>query len=81
MVLLNGNTFIVAGVTANTYTLTDLFGNVINTTSYVPTSLVALAQRVYTITSPYQASEVFGIRYTQNVNQLYLCHQTIQHMS
>src|SRR5882724_5954804 len=27
-----------------------------------------------TITSPYQSSELFGIRYTQNVNQLYLCH-------
>ncbi len=34
MVNLNGNTFIIAGVTTNTYTLTDLFGNAINTTSY-----------------------------------------------
>src|SRR5882724_9795890 len=74
MVLLNGNTFIVAGVTANTYTLTDLFGNVINTTSYGTYISGGTAARVYTIISPYQASEVFGIRYTQNVNQLYLCH-------
>ncbi len=74
MVLLNGNTFIVVGVTANTYTLTDLFGNVINTTSYGTYISGGITQRVYTITSPYQASEVFGIRYTQNVNQLILCH-------
>src|SRR6266446_1685940 len=74
MVLLNGNTFIVAGVTANTYTLTDLFGNVINTSSYGTYISGGTTQRVYTIVSPYQASEVFGIRYTQNVNQLYLCH-------
>ena len=74
MVLLNGNTFIVAGVTANTYTLTDLFGNVINTTSYGTYISGGTTARVYTITSPYQASEVFGIRYTQNVNQLILCH-------
>jgi len=74
MVLLNGNTFIVAGVTTNTYTLTDLFGNVINTTSYGTYVSGGTTQRVYIITSPYQASEVFGIRYTQNVNQLYLCH-------
>src|SRR5882724_9005890 len=74
MVLLNGNTFIVAGVTTNTYTLTDLFGNVINTTSYGTYISGGMAQRVYTIVSPYQSSEVFGIRYTQNVNQLILCH-------
>ena len=74
MVLLNGYTFIVAGVTANTYTLTDLFGNAINTTSYGTYVSGGTAARVYTITSPYQASEVFGIRYTQNVNQLILCH-------
>ncbi len=74
MVLLNGNTFIVAGATANTFTLTDLFGNVINTTAYGTYVSDGIAQRIYTIVSPYQASEVFGIRYTQNVNQLYLCH-------
>src|SRR5712664_1160333 len=74
MVLLNGNTFIVAGVTTNTYTLTDLFGNAINTTSYGTYTSGGLTQRVYTIVSPYQASEIFGIRYTQNVNQLILCH-------
>ncbi len=74
MVLLNGNTFIVAGATANTYTLTDLFGTVINTTSYGTYTSGGITQRVYTIVSPYQASEVFGIRYTQNVNQLILCH-------
>src|SRR6267378_2899913 len=74
MVLLNGNTFIIAGATTNTYTLTDLFGNVINTTSYGTYISGGTTQRVYTIVSPYQASEVFGIRYTQNVNQLILCH-------
>src|SRR5712671_250639 len=74
MVLLNGNTFIVAGVTANTYTLTDLFGNVINTTSYGTYISGGTTARIYTIASPYQSSEVFGIRYIQNVNQLILCH-------
>src|SRR6266436_1378385 len=74
MVLLNGNTFIVTGVTANTFTLTDLFGNVINTTTFGAYTSGGTAARVYTIVSPYQSSEVFGIRYTQNVNQLILCH-------
>src|SRR5882672_10070215 len=69
---INGGTFIVAGVTTNTFTLVDLFGNaIVLTGAYTSGGTV---QRIYTITSPYQASEVFGIRYTQNVNQLYLLH-------
>src|SRR5258705_3869926 len=74
MTQLNNNTYIVAGVAANTFTLTDLFGNAADTTTFVAYTSGGLAQRIYTITSPYQASEVFGIRYTQNVNQLILCH-------
>ncbi len=78
MTQLNGNTYIVAGVTANTFTLTDLFGNAVNTTTFGAYTSGGTAQRVYTIVSPYQASEVFGIRYTQNVNQLILCHPNYQ---
>src|SRR5882724_9025905 len=74
MTQLNGNTYIVTGVTANTFTLTDLFGNVINTTTFGAYTSGGTAARVDTIVSPYQSSEVFGIRYTQNVNQLILCH-------
>src|SRR6266404_2279794 len=74
MTQLNGNTYIVAGATANTFTLTDLFGNAINTSTFGAYVSGGTAARVYTIVSPYQASEVFGIRYTQNVNQLILCH-------
>src|SRR5882762_9474494 len=33
MTQLNSNTYVVAGATANTFTLTDLFGNAINTTT------------------------------------------------
>lgn len=63
--------YIVENVTTNTYTLTDLFGNAINTN---PFTLPANAQRVYTITSPYLTSEVFGIKYVQDVNMLFMCH-------
>src|SRR5882724_2377744 len=74
MTQLNNNTYIIAGATANTFTLTDLFGNAVNTTTFGAYTSGGTAARVYTITSPYQSSELFGIRYTQNVNQLYLCH-------
>jgi len=78
MTQLNNNTYIVTGATANTFTLTDLFGNVVDTTAFGAYTSGGLAQRVYTIASPYLASEVFGIRYIQNVNQLILCHPNYQ---
>lgn len=70
--LIGGNYYIVLGTAPNTFTLTDLFGNPINTN---PFTLPIPAQRVYTLlNSPYQASDVFGIKYAQNVNTLILCH-------
>lgn len=63
--------YIVQGATANTYTLTDLFGNAINTN---PFSLPTSTQRVYTIASPYAAADLRQVKFAQNVNQMILCH-------
>lgn len=68
---ISGNCYIVANATTNTFTLTDLFGNAINTN---PFSLPINAQRIYTVTSPYQSGDIRQIKYAQNVNQLILCH-------
>ena len=66
-----GNYYIVQGATTNTFTLTDLFGNAINTN---PFTLPVNASRVYTITSPYAASELAIVKFAQNVNMMVLCH-------
>src|SRR6266481_5578318 len=58
MTQLNGNYYIVTNVTANTYTLLDLFGFPVDTTAFGAYISGGLTQRVYTITSPYTASEV-----------------------
>lgn len=74
MTQLNGNYYIVANATTNTFTLTDLNGVPVNTTSYGTYTLGGSAQRVYTITSPYLASELAQIKFAQNVNTMVLCH-------
>lgn len=74
-----GNYYIVANVTTNTYTLTDLFGTAIATN---PFTLPAAAQRVYTLLSPYAASDLAynpltgnpGLKYVQNVNTFFITH-------
>ena len=63
--------YIVANATTNTFTLTDLFANAVNTN---PFTLPTNAQRVYTIASPYLGSELALLKFAQNVNTLILCH-------
>ena len=84
MVQLNNNYFIVQNVTANTYTLTDLNGNAIDTTLFGAYVSGGTAQRVYTLASPYAATDLFpnpitgntGLKFVQNVTQLIICHQS-----
>lgn len=66
-----GNYYIVQNATTNTFTLTDLFGNAINTN---PFTLPAPAQRVYTIASPYAATDLALLKFAQNVSEMILCH-------
>src|SRR6516165_1720215 len=83
-VQLNNNYYIVQGATTNTFTLTDLNGNAINTTSFGVYTTGGTAQRVYTIMSPYAATDLFpnpitgnqGIKFVQNVTSLIITHQS-----
>lgn len=70
---LNGNYYIVTNKTVNTFELTDLFGTAVSTAGFGVFSAGNTA-RVYTVTSPYVASELFGIKFAQNVNRMVLCH-------
>jgi hypothetical protein len=75
MTQLNGNYYIIGATTANTYTLTDLFGNVVNTSTFGAYTSGGTAQRVYTIlNTPYLASDLQIIKFVQDVNFLFLTH-------
>jgi hypothetical protein len=74
MTQLNGNTYVVTNRTANTYQLTDLYGVVVDTSGFTAYVSGGTAQRVYTIASPYAPNELFGLRYAQDVNLLFICH-------
>lgn len=68
---IDGNYYIVANATTNTFTLTDLYGAAIAAN---PFTLPAPAQRVYTIASPYLASELSLVKFAQSVSQMMFCH-------
>lgn len=58
MTQVNERTFVVAGVTANTFQLKDVWGGNINTTGYTAYVSGGTVARVYTIASPYTNADL-----------------------
>ena len=75
MTELNGKSFIVAGVTANTFTLQDVWGNNINSTGYTAYSSGGVANRVYEITTPYVEAHLPYLQFAQNADTMYIVNQ------
>lgn len=70
-----GRQYLVANATATTFTLTDLDGNAINTTSYGSiTGASPTVARVFTMWTPYAGTDVALIKWTQSADTLTLCH-------
>lgn len=77
MTQLNGRYFIISTVvTANTFGLSDLFGNTVNGTAYGAYTSGGTVQRVYTLPSPYAAGDLASLKFAQNINVMVLCHPT-----
>ena len=68
----NGLTWIIQNATTNTYTLTDLFGNAINTTLFNAYTSGGTTARIYTVVSPYAVADLSFIKYTQSANAMSL---------
>lgn len=65
MTQLNGRTFEIGATTANTFALLDPFGNNFNTTALTAYVSGGTASRIYTLVSPYAASELEMLRADQ----------------
>lgn len=67
--------FTVANETANTFELTDVDGNNVDTTGFTAYSSGGRANRVYEIDSPYAESEdLFSLDLDQDANTMYITH-------
>ena len=74
MTQLNGRYYSITKTGANTYTLADLNGVAVNSTGYTAYSSAGTGARVYTLQSPYAATDLSTLKYAQNVNDLIICH-------
>jgi hypothetical protein len=68
----NGLTWIVQNKTTNTFSVTDLFGNSIATSSYPTWTSGGTAARIYTVVSPYNAVDLPFLKYTQSADTMTL---------
>lgn len=71
---LNNRNFKVAGVTANTFTLTYMDGTAVDTTSLGAYASGGLAGRVYTIATSYLEADLADIQYIQSADIITLVH-------
>lgn len=77
MTQVNSRYYKVANATTNTFTLQDtLTGANINTTSFSTYTSGGTAARVYTISAPYAAADLFNIDYTQSADVITLTHSS-----
>lgn len=65
---INGQFYIVSGATTNTFALTDLDGNTINSISYGVYTSGGTVARIYTLTTPYQGVDLALLKYTQSAD-------------
>lgn len=65
----NGLTWIIRGVTTNTFIVSDLFGNSVTTAT---ASGAGTVQRVYTAVAPYAAVDLPFLKYTQSADVMSL---------
>lgn len=68
----NGLTWIVQNVTTNTFTLTDLFGNAVNTFLFPAYTSGGTFSRIYTLATPYAALNLRFLKVTQSANTMSL---------
>ena len=75
MTELNGRNYRVANSTTNTFTLTDLFGNAMDTTNFTTyTSGGTATEDIQKASTPYAEADLFDIRFVQSADTMYLVH-------
>lgn len=74
MTELNGRNYKIANSTTNTFSLQDLFGNDIDTTNFTAYTSGGTATEIYEIATPYGEDDLFGIRFAQSADTMYIVH-------
>ena len=74
MTELNGRNYRVAGATTNTFTLTNLFGDAIDTTGFTAYTSGGTATEIYNIATPYAVADLPALRFVQSADTMFIVH-------
>ena len=74
MTELNGKRYLVKNKSTNTFELTDVDGNNINSSSFTTYSSAGTAARIYQITTPFETANLFDVTFAQSADTMYLAH-------
>lgn len=74
MTFLNGSTYIIASAATNTFTLNDLSGNQVSTIGKGTYTGGATASRIYTIATPYAATDLPLLKFAQSADVMSFTH-------
>jgi hypothetical protein len=69
---LNGQTLIAVNVSGNSFSLTDVYGNPINSTAWGVFTSGGMVSRIYTLTTPYAAADLDWLKWTQSADVMSL---------
>ena len=72
----NGRYYKVASKTTNTFEITDLQDNDINSSAYTAYGSAGTAARVFTLVTPYVTADLFELQYEQSADVMTICHPT-----
>jgi hypothetical protein len=73
MTQVNGQTYVIAAVNGNAYTLNDVYGNNINSTAFGAYTSGGMASRIYTLVTPYAEEDLIWLKWTQSADVMSLC--------
>ena len=74
MTELNGRNYRVANATTNTFTLTNLFGDAIDTTDFTAYTSGGTATEIYNIATPYAVADLPALRFVQSADTMFIVH-------
>ena len=74
MTELNGRNYRVANATTNTFTLTNLFGDAIDTTGFTAYTSGGTATEIYNIATPYAVADLPALRFVQSADTMFIVH-------
>ena len=75
MTELNGNTYLITVLTADTFEITDIDGVNIDGTGFTAYSSAGVSNKTFEIASPYAEADLYQLRYAQNADVMYIANR------